>query len=149
MVKCETVDLEVPASAEVVIEGHLSINCDATEGPYAEFHGWALRRPYPSRNVHRTITYRDNPIWPLSATGRPPDDSQWPALGVSAEVLALLRDAGLPVTMAWLLVDTACHWMVLTVHRHWRDALPGTDTAALVHRIGELMSASRVAGCAR
>ena len=59
-------------------------------------------------------------------------------------MLALLRDAGLPVTMAWLLVDTACHWMVLTVERHWRDALPRTGTAALVHRIGELMSASRV-----
>jgi 4-hydroxy-3-polyprenylbenzoate decarboxylase len=67
-----------------------------------------------------------------------------PALGVSAEVLALLRGAGLPVTMAWLLVDTACHWMILTVDRHWRDALPDTDSAALVHRIGELMSASRV-----
>src|ERR1700741_4750721 len=37
VVKCETVDLEVPATAEVVIEGHLSITRDATEGPYAEF----------------------------------------------------------------------------------------------------------------
>jgi UbiD family decarboxylase len=146
VVKCETVDLEVPASAEVVIEGHLSISRDATEGPYAEFHGWALEETSPEPECAiEAITYRDNPIWPLSATGRPPDDSQVaPALGVSAEVLALLRDAGLPVTMAWLLVDTACHWMILTVDRHWRDALPGTDTATLVHRIGELMSASRV-----
>src|SRR4029078_1963418 len=44
VVKCETIDLDVPATAEVVIEGHLSITRDATEGPYAEFHGYALRR---------------------------------------------------------------------------------------------------------
>src|SRR6476646_1494523 len=146
VVKCETVDLEVPATAEVVIEGHLSITRDATEGPYAEFHGYALPEtsPEPVYTIE-AITYRDNPIWPVSATGRPPDDSQIaPALGVSAEVLVLLRNAGLPIATAWLLVDTACHWMIITVPRHWRDVLPGTSTTEFVHRIGELMSTSRV-----
>ena len=146
VVKCETVDLDVPATAEVVIEGHLSITRDATEGPYAEFHGYAL--PETSLEPVYTIeaiTYRDNPIWPVTSTGRPPDDSQIaPAVGVSAEVVALLRNAGLPVTTGWLLVDTACHWMILTVPRHWRDLLPGTSTAEFVHRIGELMSTNRV-----
>jgi 4-hydroxy-3-polyprenylbenzoate decarboxylase len=146
VVKCETVDLEVPAGAEVVIEGHVSITRDATEGPYAEFHGYALPEtsPEPVYTIE-AITYRDDPIWPISATGRPPDDSQIaPALGVSAEVLALLRNAGLPITTAWLLVDTACHWMIVTVPRHWRDVLPATSTAEFVHRIGEVMSANRV-----
>jgi UbiD family decarboxylase len=146
VVKCETNDLEVPAGAEVVIEGHVSITRDATEGPYAEFHGYALPEtsPEPVYTIE-AITYRDNPIWPISATGRPPDDSQIaPAVGVSAEVLALLRDAGLPVTMAWLLVDTACHWMIITVPKIWRDRLPQTSTTEFVHQIGELLSANRV-----
>jgi UbiD family decarboxylase len=146
VVKCETNDLEVPASAEVVIEGHVSITRDATEGPYAEFHGYAL--PETSAEPIYTIeaiTYRDNPIWPISSTGRPPDDSQIaPALGVSAEVLALLRNAGLPVTTAWLLVDTACHWMIITVPCAWRERLPAANSTGLVHRIGELLSANRV-----
>jgi 4-hydroxy-3-polyprenylbenzoate decarboxylase len=146
VVQCETVDLQVPAGAEVVIEGHVSITRDATEGPYAEFHGYAL--PETSREPVYTIeaiTYRDNPIWPISATGRPPDDSQIaPALGVSAEVLALLRKVGLPITTAWLLVDTACHWMIITVPRNWSDELPDTSTTEFVHRIGELMSGNRV-----
>jgi 4-hydroxy-3-polyprenylbenzoate decarboxylase len=146
VVRCETNDLEVPAGAEVVIEGHVSITRDATEGPYAEFHGYAL--PETSAEPVYTIeaiTYRDNPIWPISATGRPPDDSQIaPAVGVSAEVLALLRNAGLPITTAWLLVDTACHWMIITVPRHWRDVLSQTSTTEFVHRIGELMSTNRV-----
>ena len=59
-------------------------------------------------------------------------------------MLALLRNAGLPITTAWLLVDTACHWMIITVPRHWRDVLPETSTTEFVHRIGELMSTSPV-----
>src|SRR6201987_1147 len=146
VVKCETNDLDVPAGAEVVIEGHVSITRDATEGPYAEFHGYALPEtsPEPVYTIE-AITYRDNPIWPISATGRPPDDSQVaPALGVSAELIALLRGAGLPVTTAWLLVDTSCHWMIVTVPRIWRDTLPDISTTEFVHRIGELMSNNRV-----
>jgi UbiD family decarboxylase len=146
VVKCETVDLEVPATAEVIIEGHVSITRDATEGPYAEFHGYALPEtsPEPVYTIE-AITYREDPIWPISATGRPPDDSQIaPALGVSAELVALLRNAGLPITTAWLLVDSACHWMIITVPRNWRDELPDTSTAEFVHRIGELMSVNRV-----
>ena len=146
VVKCETVDLDVPATAEVVIEGHLSITRDATEGPYAEFHGYALPEtsPEPVYTIE-AITFRDNPIWPVTSTGRPPDDSQIaPALGVSAELVALLRNVGLPITTAWLLVDTACHWMIITAPRHWRDVLPGTSTTEFVHRIGELMSTNRV-----
>jgi UbiD family decarboxylase len=146
VVKCETVDLEVPATAEVVIEGHVSITRDATEGPYAEFHGYAFEEtsPEPIYTIE-AITYRDNPIWPVSATGRPPDDSQvGPAIGVSAELLALLRGAGLPITMAWMLVETACSWAIITVPRNWRDTLPQTETTELVHRIGEVMSANRV-----
>jgi UbiD family decarboxylase len=146
VVKCEILDLEVPATAEVVIEGYLSVTRDATEGPYAEFHGYALPEtsPEPVYTIE-AITYRDNPIWPVTSTGRPPDDSQIaPAVGVSAELLVLLRNAGLPITTAWLLVDTACHWMIITVPQNWCDVLPGTSTAEFVHRIGELMSTSRV-----
>jgi 4-hydroxy-3-polyprenylbenzoate decarboxylase len=146
VVKCETIDLEVPASAEVVIEGHLSITRDATEGPYAEFHGYALPEtsPEPIYTIE-AITYRDDPIWPVTSTGRPPDDSQIaPAVGVSAELVALLRGAGLPITTAWLLVDTACHWMIITVPSSWRLELSGCDTTEFTRRIGELMSANRV-----
>jgi UbiD family decarboxylase len=60
VVKCETVDLEVPAGAEVVIEGHVSITRDATEGPYAKFHGYAFEET-TSEPVYtiEAITYRD------------------------------------------------------------------------------------------
>jgi 4-hydroxy-3-polyprenylbenzoate decarboxylase len=146
VVKCETVDLEVPASAEVVIEGHLSITRDAKEGPFAEFHGWALpdTSPEPVYTIE-AITYRNNPIWPICTTGRPADDSQVsPAVGISAEIVALLRGAGLPIATAWLLIETSCHWLIITVPRDWRTVLPGLKSDELVHRIGDVMNGSRV-----
>lgn len=145
VVTCETLDLEVPATAEVVIEGHVSPTRDAIEGPFAEFHGYALDEtsPQPVFSVE-AITYRDDPIWPLAVPGRPVDDSHVaPAAGFSANVVAILRDAGLPVTTAWMPLDAACHWMVVTVPENWRDLLPGVDTAGFVHRIGEVLSPTR------
>ncbi|MGW6954106.1 UbiD family decarboxylase [Streptomyces chartreusis] len=145
VVRCETNDLEVPASAEVVIEGRLSATRDAIEGPFAEFHGWAVDEtsPQPLFTID-AITHRDNPIWPVVAAGRPVDDSHAPCgPGVAAEVLAVLRDAGLPVTTTWLPLAAACHWLVITVPANWREQLPGMDTAGFTHRIGEVMSTSR------
>ena len=146
VIKCESNDLDVPATAEVVIEGHMTVTRGATEGPFAEFHGWALSEtsPEPIYNIE-AITYRDDPIWPICATGRPPDDSQvGPSLGVSAEVLALLRNAGLPIASAWLPVEAACHWLLVTVQKGWRKIIPGIESAELIHRVGQTMSANRV-----
>jgi UbiD family decarboxylase len=145
VVKCETNDLLVPVGSEVVIEGHLAPTRNAVEGPFAEFHGYAL--PETSQQPLFTIdaiTYRDDPIWPVVAPGRPVDDSQAPAgPGVAAEVLAALRDAGLPITTAWMPLPAACHWMVVTVPPEWRQLLPGVDTAEFAHRIGAVMTGVR------
>jgi UbiD family decarboxylase len=65
LVKCETVDLYVPATAEIVIEGYLGLD-PATyemEGPYAEFTGYLAgdRSPKPTIRV-TAITHRNDPI---------------------------------------------------------------------------------------
>jgi UbiD family decarboxylase len=71
VVKCETVDLEVPASAAIVIEGHLSVGRNAQEGPFGEFPGYAVTETsmQPVYSV-KAITYRNDPIWPIVAEGR-------------------------------------------------------------------------------
>lgn len=65
LVKCETVDLHVPASAEIVIEGYLGLDPESyvMEGPYAEFTGYVAgdRSPKPSIRV-TCITHRTDPI---------------------------------------------------------------------------------------
>ncbi|WP_433281392.1 UbiD family decarboxylase domain-containing protein [Pseudonocardia xinjiangensis] len=127
VVRCETFDLEVPATAEVVIEGYLSATRDRVGDPFAEFHGWALEKtsPQPVFSIE-AVTYRNDPIWLLAAAGRPVDDSHVaPGAGISAEIVAIMRAAGLPVTTAWLALSTACHWAVITVPPDWRRTLPG------------------------
>ncbi|MGP3966764.1 bagremycin/ferroverdin biosynthesis UbiD family decarboxylase BagN/FevL [Streptomyces sp. 6N223] len=144
VVPCETVDLEVPASAEIVIEGHLSVGRDALEGPFGEFAGYASTETsmQPVYTVE-AITHRDDPIWPLVAEGRPVDEFHTvTGVGQAAEVLAELRAAGLPVTTAWSPLRAAAHWMVVTVPEDWRDRLPGVSSAELTHRIGDVLSES-------
>ncbi|OLF14183.1 ubiquinone biosynthesis protein UbiD [Actinophytocola xinjiangensis] len=139
LVRCATVDLAVPTTAEVVIEGHVSPGRDADEGPFGEFPGYLVsgtgREPVYTITA---ITHRDDPVWPVIAEGRPVDDYHT-AAGVcfAAEALGLLRAAGLPVTTVWCPFETANHWMVVTVPADWRRA--GLDSTTLCARIGEVV----------
>ncbi|WP_390898459.1 UbiD family decarboxylase domain-containing protein [Streptomyces angustmyceticus] len=84
LVRCETVDLQVPASAEIVIEGHLSVERTGIEGPMGEFAATAARPPCspstPSRPSPTATTPSGRP-WskanPSTSTTRPPA-SPWP-----------------------------------------------------------------------
>ncbi len=75
MVKCETVDLEVPASAEFVVEGEVSMSETEPEGPFGEFTGYmAGGRAGPVFNV-KCITHRKNPIVMGVVSQFPPSES--------------------------------------------------------------------------
>lgn len=78
LVKCETVDLEVPADAQIVIEGEVSLDFNSfrEEGPFGEFQGYysggASRKPVVTVNC---ITYRDDPILQGTLEGMPINES--------------------------------------------------------------------------
>jgi len=136
-----SVDLDVPAHAEVVIEGHVSIERDCPEGPYGEYSGYLGSESSMQPTFHvETISYRDDPIWPLVVAGRPADESHtiW-AMGMAADAMALLRAAGLPVTTAWAPEESAVHWFVVVVPNNWRDLLPETSTEAFARKVGEIL----------
>jgi len=101
LVKCETVDLYVPASAEIVIEGHVLIDPDTfvPEAPLKEISGgYAPATMQPLMKVS-CITYRDDPIMTGSAIGTSPVlEEQIIAFAFGAqEVLrASLEDMGIP-----------------------------------------------------
>ncbi|TMA12679.1 MAG: UbiD family decarboxylase [Deltaproteobacteria bacterium] len=99
LVKCETLDLEVPATAEIVLEGEVLPHERKTEGPFGEYMGYEAGKssPKPVFRVH-AITYRDDPILTFSNMGMPIHESQTvTALIKSAEVYAELRKLGLPI----------------------------------------------------
>jgi len=141
VVRCETVDLEVPATSEIVVEGHLSISETADEGPMGEYAGYLWPGPGTKRPVYKVtaVTYRNDPILPVVAAGEPiEEDHTAQGLPSAAELLAEFRENGIPATLAWVPFESAQHWMVVTVPRDWRN-LTGNTAEELCRRIGTHM----------
>ena len=72
MVRCKTIGIEVPAEAEIVIEGTVAPNERRTEGPFGDHTGYySLADEYPVFHVS-AITHRRDAIYPATIVGRPP-----------------------------------------------------------------------------
>ncbi|MBI3318266.1 MAG: menaquinone biosynthesis decarboxylase [Candidatus Omnitrophica bacterium] len=83
LVKGVTVDLEVPAQAEIVIEGTVQVGELREEGPFGDHTGYySLPEPYPTLQV-TAITHRKNPLYPTTIVGVPPMEDVW--LGKTTE----------------------------------------------------------------
>ena len=104
LVKCETVDLEVPAGAEIVLEGHVHLDELRTEGPFGDHTGYySLEDLYPVFHVS-CITHRKDPIYSTTIVGKPPMEDGWMGKAVERIFLPLMRltipelvDINLPV----------------------------------------------------
>jgi 4-hydroxy-3-polyprenylbenzoate decarboxylase len=139
----ETVDLHVPATAEIVIEGTLSADQAAWEGPMGEYSGYLAPQggmPSPVFEVS-ALTFRDRPILPVVAAGEPTEENHtcW-GLTVSAQILWELRQAGYPVTTCFCPFQSAAHWLVVTVNR---AACAGRGGAELVHELARILFRGR------
>ena len=77
IVQCETVDLQVPAHAEIVLEGYVELGELRTEGPFGDHTGfYTMTDEYPV--FHLTcITHRKNPIYAATFVGKPPMEDAW------------------------------------------------------------------------
>ena len=74
MVKCKTIDLEVPAHAEIVLEGYVVPGELRPEGPFGDHTGYySLAEDYPVFHL-TAITHRRNPIYPTTFVGVPPKE---------------------------------------------------------------------------
>ncbi|SDY59502.1 4-hydroxy-3-polyprenylbenzoate decarboxylase [Nitrosomonas sp. Nm58] len=74
VVKCLSHDLQVPASAEIVLEGFIYPDETAVEGPYGDHTGYYNEQEtFPVFTIER-ITMRRNPIYHSTYTGKPPDE---------------------------------------------------------------------------
>ncbi|MCM8794646.1 MAG: menaquinone biosynthesis decarboxylase [Candidatus Omnitrophica bacterium] len=83
LVKCVSVDLEVPAHAEIVIEGEVEVGPRREEGPFGDHTGYySLAEPYPVMKV-TAITHRRSPVYLTTIVGKPPMEDLW--LGKTTE----------------------------------------------------------------
>jgi 4-hydroxy-3-polyprenylbenzoate decarboxylase len=87
MVRCRTVDLEVPAHAEIVLEGYVDPAESRVEGPFGDHTGYySLANPYPVFRL-TAVTRRRDALYPTIIVGRPPMEDYW--LGKATERLFL------------------------------------------------------------
>ena len=87
MVECETVDLEVPAHAEIVIEGYVKKDELRVEGPFGDHTGYYTPpEKFPVFHV-TAITHRENPIYHSTVVGKPPQEDAF--LGKATERIFL------------------------------------------------------------
>lgn len=87
MVACKTIDLEVPANAEIILEGYVDPAESRLEGPFGDHTGYySLADQYPVMHL-TAITMRKHPIYPTTIVGYPPQEDYW--LGKATERLFL------------------------------------------------------------
>ncbi|NQZ21345.1 MAG: 4-hydroxy-3-polyprenylbenzoate decarboxylase [Colwellia sp.] len=112
--KCISNDLEVPATAEIILEGYLDPNEVAPEGPYGDHTGYYNEvDDFPVMTVTH-ITHRKDPIYHSTYTGRPPDE---PAiLGVALnEVFVPILQKQFPEIQDFYLPPEGCSYRLAIV----------------------------------
>jgi 4-hydroxy-3-polyprenylbenzoate decarboxylase len=91
LVKCETVDLEVPASSEIVLEGHVHLDELRTEGPFGDHTGfYSLEDLYPVFHLS-CVTHRKDPIYATTIVGKPPQEDAYMGKAVERIFLPLMK----------------------------------------------------------
>jgi 4-hydroxy-3-polyprenylbenzoate decarboxylase len=104
LVNCETVDLQVPANAEIVLEGYVELDELRTEGPFGDHTGfYTMEEEYPVFHI-TCITHRKDPVYAATIVGKPPMEDAWMGKAVERIFLPLMRltipeivDINLPV----------------------------------------------------
>jgi 4-hydroxy-3-polyprenylbenzoate decarboxylase len=145
VVRCRTVDLEVPAECELVIEGFIDSMETVPEGPMGEYTGYVnpgASSRHPLWHV-TAVTHRDRPIVPVVAAGPPAEENHtvW-GTAQAAAVLHELRAAGLPVVSCWMPFEAACQWLVVSVRCDW-PSLGWSSRAALASAVGDVVFSSK------
>jgi 4-hydroxy-3-polyprenylbenzoate decarboxylase len=91
LVKCETVDLEVPATAEIVLEGYVELGELRSEGPFGDHTGfYTMPEDYPVFHI-TCVTHRKNPIYAATIVGKPPMEDAWMGKAVERIFLPLMK----------------------------------------------------------
>ncbi|MGH8631534.1 MAG: menaquinone biosynthesis decarboxylase, partial [Burkholderiales bacterium] len=91
MTRCETVDLEVPANSEIVLEGFVRLDELRREGPFGDHTGYySLADDYPVFHI-TCITHRKSPVYATTIVGPPPMEDFWMGHAIERIFLPLMR----------------------------------------------------------
>lgn len=91
MVPAKTLDMKVPADAEIVIEGYVDPSESALEGPFGDHTGYySLAEQFPVLHV-TCVTMRQKPVWPATIVGQPPMEDGWMGKAVERIFMPLIQ----------------------------------------------------------
>jgi 4-hydroxy-3-polyprenylbenzoate decarboxylase len=119
---CKTVPLKVPAEAEIVLEGHVSLSEYGDEGPYGDHTGYynAVEK-FPVFTIS-AITMRRDPIYLSTYTGRPPDEPSVLGQALNEVFIPLFRQQFPEIVDFWLPPE-GCSYRIAVVSM--KKAYPG------------------------
>jgi 4-hydroxy-3-polyprenylbenzoate decarboxylase len=148
MIKCETNDLLVPATSEMVIEGTVSISETRIEGPYGEHAGYhfpSKKFPKPVQNI-TCVTFRDNAIHPTAVPAVTPNST---VIGISmcnsGDVMIALKKEGFPVIDGLATIESNGSWFVLRVKNNWHE-LTGWSLDEFMNKLGKFIWWNHIGG---
>lgn len=122
MVKCKTIDLEVPANSEIVLEGYIDPGDERIEGPFGDHTGYySLEDNYPVFRV-QAITHVKEPVYPSTIVGKPPQEDSYIGKATERIFLPLLRLTYPEITDINLPVEGVFHNLVIV---SIKKAFPG------------------------
>ncbi len=124
LVKCETVDLEVPADAEIVLEGHVLPHVREEEGPFAEFQDYYVVGSGKNHVVeYQCLTMRSDPIFKAIQNGSEVEGCMFHKVPMSATIFRRLRHIGGGVDLKNALILPGIFAVVVQMTpRYWGEA---------------------------
>ncbi len=136
LVKCKTVDLLVPANAEIILEGEILPDQVVPEGPFGEYPGFRTEgmRSGPVVRI-KAITYRSSPIFTTIQLGVPPDDSSVLASMTAAVAIkrGLLKH-GVPITEVFAPPYGVTHLVIVGVKQGGKKVVDQVKNFFLTRR---------------
>ncbi|MTI09248.1 UbiD family decarboxylase [Curvivirga aplysinae] len=122
LVDCKTVPLKVPAEAEIILEGHVSLDDYEDEGPYGDHTGYYNSvEKFPTFTI-TAITMRKKPIYLSTFTGRPPDEPSVLGEALNEVFIPLLQQQFPEITDFWLPPE-GCSYRIAVISM--KKAYPG------------------------
>ncbi len=138
MVKCVSIDMEVPASSQIVLEGYVDPAETRTEGPFGDHTGfYSLADEYPVFHL-TAVTRRRDPIYPTIIVGPPPMEDAYLGLATERLFLPLVKKVLPEVVDMWLPPEGIFHNLaVLKIDKRYPGH--GRKVIHAVWGLGQLM----------
>ncbi len=109
LVKCITQDIEVPADADIVIEGYIDPEEEfILEGPFGDHTGFYSKPDYYPRFHVTAITHRKNAVYPATLTGVPPQEDAYFAKATERIFLPMVKNTTLNEVLDWDIPVAGC-----------------------------------------